>query len=265
MQVESVRFAENLASKESHYHNCHQILFITEGEISVSVCGTKYRAGKGTLLFLSRLETHSIQVLSPVYRRYAMEISASFSSMDKENRFLFSVLVNRFAGFRHVVDVGEQEAAITRLFADMAHEYSAKSPFYEEMLSGAFLQLLVQVYRIAPSLFYTSDSRNAALISEIQEKLEREFSSPITLSELAGAYHISPSHLSHLFKDITGYAPIEYLMACRLSAAKNYLSTTAYSISEIVSLCGYSDSSNFCRMFKEKTGLSPSVFRKKHL
>ena len=82
------------------------------------------------------------------------------------------------------------------------------------------------------------------------------------LSELALGYHISESHLSHIFKSVTGYAPIEYLMSCRLSAAKNLLSSSDKSIKEIIDLCGFSDESNFSRTFKKKVGMTPTEFRK---
>lgn len=265
MRVLSVRFSEDTTSRDSHYHDCHQIIFITEGEIAVTVGSAKYRAKAGSLLILSRLEAHSIRVCSAVYRRYAMQISSEAAPEGRDSRLLSSVLVNRSPGFRHVVETGGETHIIERLFADMTSEYTKRLPFYEEMLDHAFGQLLVLLHRLAPTLFYTSSNRNATLVYQIQEKLEQDFSENITLSALSAAYHISPSYLSHIFKDITGYAPIEYLMACRLSAAKKYLSSTGLSISEIVSRCGYSDESNFSRMFRVKTGLCPSAFRKKYM
>jgi two-component system response regulator YesN len=51
-------------------------------------------------------------------------------------------------------------------------------------------------------------------------------------------------------------------MICRLSAAKNLLSSTDKGIKEIIDLCGFSDESNFSRTFREKVGMTPTEFRK---
>ncbi len=264
MHVLSVGFSDILTSRESHHHTNHQLLFVTEGKIDVCVSGRDYRAKEGDLLILSRLEPHSIRVQSKVYKRFAMEIAADGMEAGGKYGLLYSVLVNRIHGFRHVVETGNRKEAFSGIFSEMTKEFSEKAPFYTEKLDALFLQLLVQLYRTAPELFCTDTGQGMALASAVRRKLETEMDFPHTLESLAAEYHVSPSHLSHTFKAITGYAPIAYLMACRLSAAKQYLSTTEKAVSEIVFRCGYSDSSNFCRMFKEKTGQSPTEFRRMH-
>ena len=132
----------------------------------------------------------------------------------------------------------------------------------EKMLDSMLTRLLVLLYRKRPELFLTDENRNTEIVRELQSKFEKDYSEHFSLSELALGYHISESHLSHIFKNVTGYAPIEYLMSCRLSAAKNLLSSSDKSIKEIIDLCGFSDESNFSRTFKKKVGMTPTEFRK---
>ncbi|MBQ8793661.1 MAG: helix-turn-helix transcriptional regulator, partial [Clostridia bacterium] len=56
---------------------------------------------------------------------------------------------------------------------------------------------------------------------------------------------------------------MDYLLSCRIAAAKNMLAKTDKSISEIVESCGFSDNSNFNRTFKKLNNMSPSEFRTK--
>ena len=121
---------------------------------------------------------------------------------------------------------------------------------------------MISIFPLKSSLYLTDDLGIGIFVFEKQGRFEREYADHFTLSALATQYHISTSHLSHIFKSVTGYAPIEYLMICRLSAAKNLLSSTDKGIKEIIDLCGFSDESNFSRTFREKVGMTPTEFRK---
>ena len=125
---------------------------------------------------------------------------------------------------------------------------------YKYMLDLNLKQFLFYLYRIKPEIFCKNSNYNADIVYKIQAKFEKNFQEAYNLSELSSKYHISKYHLSRLFKKITGYAPIEYLLNARLSAAKKYLCTTTLSIQEIITLCGFCDESNFSRTFKQKPG-----------
>jgi AraC family transcriptional activator of pobA len=80
------------------------------------------------------------------------------------------------------------------------------------------------------------------------------------LAELSGySYH----RFRHVFKQITGYSPIKYILAKRLKSAAQYLEQTTLTILEISQECGFSNESQFSSMFKKYTGLTPSMYRKK--
>ncbi|NLB72895.1 MAG: helix-turn-helix domain-containing protein [Firmicutes bacterium] len=98
-------------------------------------------------------------------------------------------------------------------------------------------------------------------IRYMMDNLNRE----MTVADIALSVHISPSHLSHLFKKETGSAPIDYLTGLRLEKAKELLSSLDLSISEIAEKCGYEDPSHFSKVFKKAQGIPPSVFRKQVL
>ena len=172
------------------------------------------------------------------------------------------MLINRGDGFDRVIDLKKEENKISLLMMSMTEEYLEKPPMYDKTLDSMLMCLLVCLYRSRPRLFLDDENSNTEIVRDIQGRFEREYAERFTLLELASEYHISTSHLSHIFKSVTGYAPIEYLMICRLSAAKKLLSSTDKSIKEIVDLCGFSDESNFSRTFKEKVGMTPSGFRK---
>jgi transcriptional regulator GlxA family with amidase domain len=64
------------------------------------------------------------------------------------------------------------------------------------------------------------------------------------------------------FRRATGYAPMEYVHAVRVESAKRMLEIGNHSIEFVGESSGYDDISSFRRLFKRKTGLTPSDYRK---
>ena len=61
-----------------------------------------------------------------------------------------------------------------------------------------------------------------------------------------------------------GISPINYLISKRIDESKNLLTTTNYSIRDISSIVGFSNSSYFSQMFKKITGSSPKSYKSKN-
>jgi len=131
------------------------------------------------------------------------------------------------------------------------------------MSNALLMQLLILIYRKVP-IMYTEPEKHLRLVQQIQHMFENQYQHPYTLAEISDANHISQSHLSHLFKQITGSSPIGYLNRCRLTAAKKYLVETEMDINEISIACGITDNSYFSHLFRSAFGVTPSAFRKQY-
>lgn len=251
----SAEYSDTMRHKAFHFHDCHQILYVTEGQIQITVSGRTYLAPKGTLVLISRFEEHSIQVESSCYHRYALHISPDINQSDLG----FSLLVNRPDTFRHAISLG-REAGADALLACILKEYQSNHPMREQMLDLLLQQLLITILRAKPEM--TSHNEDELqLVRAIQLQFETNYQTAYSLQTLSHQFHISQSHLSHLFKRVTGSSVKGYLVSCRFAAAKRLLAETKLEISKIVELCGFSDSSNFSRSFKAITGMTPSDFR----
>lgn len=251
----AAEYAQNTNHKSTHYHDCHQLLYITHGQIRIAVSGNEYAAGPGTAVLISRFEEHSIQVESASYQRYTLQIAPEAGFSDP----LLSLLVNRPESFRHALQLPDDSGA-EMLLRRIVQEFNNRDPLCGKMMDLLLLQLLITVYRSQPkALPYREDK--LALVRSIQHQFETDYAAPCTLQSLSAQYHISQSHLSHLFKEITGTSIMGYLSSCRFAAARRYLAETDLEIGRIVDLCGFSDNSNFSRSFKAITGCSPTVYR----
>lgn len=86
----------------------------------------------------------------------------------------------------------------------------------------------------------------------------------MTLESIAESFYISKSHLSRLFKQLTGTSFSTYLKNTRLSRACNLLVDTDNTIDTIMKMCGMRDATSFYKAFNEYTGLTPSQYRKEN-
>ncbi|MFD0670741.1 helix-turn-helix domain-containing protein [Cohnella sp. GCM10027633] len=101
-----------------------------------------------------------------------------------------------------------------------------------------------------------------------EEDLERairymnaHIGSSVTLGELAMHTGLSKQHLIYLFKQETGFPPVDYYLRLKMQKAGQQLSLTGLSIKEIAAEFGFGDPYYFSRMFKKLMGVSPSEYR----
>ena len=83
----------------------------------------------------------------------------------------------------------------------------------------------------------------------------------ISMKEMAGLCHLSPSYFSRTFNRETGESFANYINRRKIALAKELLRETNKSISQIAEETGYINISNFIAVFKRLEGVTPSVYR----
>lgn len=103
--------------------------------------------------------------------------------------------------------------------------------------------------------------RGADLFHGICIYIQENFHRPISRESIAQRFNLSPSHLSRLFRQQGHMRLADYISWVRLERAKFMLKKYRFRLEEVASRCGYRDVNYFCRVFKQKTGLTPSQYR----
>lgn len=85
--------------------------------------------------------------------------------------------------------------------------------------------------------------------------------SAVSLQEIAAHTGLSKQHLIFLFKQVTGFPPVEYYLRLKMQRAGQMLSLTGLSVKEISASFGMEDPYYFSRMFKKLMGVSPTEYR----
>ena len=122
--------------------------------------------------------------------------------------------------------------------------------------------LITKYYDLLSNISQQKSEHADAIASFALRYIDTHYTDPeFNLSSLSYAMHISLSHLSTVFKQATGKNLSTYVSELRMEHAQRLLSDPSYSISEISTRSGYSDSKYFAKLFKKKTGNTPSEYR----
>lgn len=98
-------------------------------------------------------------------------------------------------------------------------------------------------------------------LSPMMAYLEQHISDPeLTNEKLAARMGISEVYFRKLFKNHYGITPKQYILDVRISKAKQLLPDSSFSVTAIAELCGFSSVYHFCKIFKQKTDLTPTEY-----
>lgn len=125
------------------------------------------------------------------------------------------------------------------------------------LITNILTELLVQTITFDAQTIYIP-----SYIKEILKYIDVNFKSPMSLDELAKRYGVSKFHLAKEFKKYTGTTVNEYVIACRLSFAKELLKYSNSSVSEITFRIGMNNISHFINLFKARENTTPLAYRK---
>jgi AraC family transcriptional activator of pobA len=163
----------------------------------------------------------------------------------------------------------KEEAIITALIQSIQQEYHSNIDKFSQDIIIAQLELLLNYAdRFYHRQFLTRKITNHKLLDRLEDLLTAYFDSDElmkkgipTVQYVADALNVSPNYLSALLKVLTGQSTQQHIHDKLIEKAKERLSGTDLSVSEIAYELGFEHSQSFSKLFKSKTNLSPSEFR----
>jgi transcriptional regulator GlxA family with amidase domain len=101
-------------------------------------------------------------------------------------------------------------------------------------------------------------------VSAVLEYMRGHLSEPLTVPEMADLASLSPSAFAHLFRDVTGRSPYQYLKEMRLDRARELLAGDDFTVKRISKEVGYASVSHFITEFRGRYGVTPGAYGDLH-
>ena len=134
-------------------------------------------------------------------------------------------------------------------------------------LTDIYLKCNVTFTRLVES--HLRDRKNSESESDFysykaKTYVSKHLSDPITVREIAESLGITPNYLSAVFKKTENITLTEYITDEKINQAKRMLAYSEKSSAEIAFHLGFSSQSHFCKVFKQKTGVTPHRYYEKY-
>lgn len=163
----------------------------------------------------------------------------------------------------------KEETTIIGIMQSIQQEYHANIDKFSQNIIIAQIELLLNYgERFYHRQFITRKITNHQMLARLEELLTAWFNSDDivknglpSVAYIAKTLNVSPNYLSSLLKVLTGQNTQQHIHNKLIEIAKEKLSTTALSVSEIAYELGFEHPQSFSKFFKTKTSLSPLEFR----
>jgi len=163
----------------------------------------------------------------------------------------------------------KEEAIINHIILNVQQEYYANiDRFSKPIIISQIETLLSYSERFYHRQFITREKANHEVLDRLQGLLDDYFDNDSwdkgglpTVQRIADQLHLSPKYLSNLLRVLTGQNTQQHIHEKLIEKAKEKLTTTNLSVSEIAYALGFEHLQSFSKLFKTKTNQSPLAFR----
>lgn len=163
----------------------------------------------------------------------------------------------------------KEEKVIVEILQKIELEYQSNiDKFSQELIITQIELLLIYAERFYERQFITRKKSNHEILARFEQVLSHFFESGKllengipTVTVIAEQLNISPNYLGSLLRLQTGQNTKQHIQSKMINYAKECLSTTNMSISEIAYELGFEHPQSFSKLFKQKTNQTPLAFR----
>ncbi len=245
---------------EYHMHNEFEIFFFLQGEVNYIVENQIYDLQKGDVLLFNNTEFHQPTLRTKcVFDRYVVHFNPNVvQPLSTVKTHLLKPFLLRPQGMHNLIHLNETEQLTFIQMADKIERESQSEKEGEDVLSVLHLaELLIFLSRIETKT--TNTGRLSQHVSQALQYIDKNLYEDISLKSISKALAIDYYYLDKIFKKEIGMTLYHFILLKRLNIARSLL-LQGKSVHEACAQTGFKDYSNFIRIFKKYTGITPSAF-----
>ena len=254
-----------------HCHrNFYELVVISSGCGIHTTNGVSCEVSTGDILLLPPGQSHDYSeydklelynlIFSPQMMGYFLPDLTGMIGFQR----IFSSSSNPRQHFSNIRIEDEYFHEIFELLKEMSSLRNNTMPGTQMIILSDFIRVVTLIS--LHSNWSSSDSKNHHIekISEFLHTLEKTFTEPWDLAQMANSCNMGISNFRRIFRQITSVPPLEYLLRLRLARAIIMLESTDKDLEEIAFNCGFGSANYLSRQFRKNYQITPYRYRKEY-
>lgn len=259
---------EGRGFNDLHWHEELQITLVTKGTLVIQVNGSDHELKTGQAILINKGILHVTIQLSHdgeyVSFNFPEKLLAFHADSTMEEKYVLPYTRSSFVSLV-IAGNAEWEKQVLNMLWNMQRVFnSSKSWGWEYEISIKTVQLwfiLISKLSLPQEEVPKHAKRQQERLQLMLSFIHQNYSSPITLREIADTAHLSISECTRSFKKTIHMTPYEYLIKYRIKKSCELLVSSEDTITEIAHKVGFNHVNHFIQSFKKDQGKTPKSFR----
>lgn len=252
-----------------HWHPELEIITVDCGRVSLTIADRMYEGTRGDVFFAASEELHEIRAAGRENQFRSFVFAADFLQFARADETEFALLEPlaegrlRFATCLRSGEPGQSE--VRTLLAQIVRTWQQQAPGCQLAVKAALLGIVAvcaQYGRLEGRPVHPGADYRARQLREIVGYLGEHFTEPLSLTEVASHFGLSPQYFSTFFRENFGRTFTQHVNSLRIEQAARLLRETDLPVMEVGFSVGFDNFSYFIKRFRSVYGVSPSHYRK---
>lgn len=254
------RSIANYTMSTHHFHDVYEIYYLNEGTRNYFINDTTHPVSEGNLVLIKPYDLHKTMDTGMSHSRVLINFNREFLPF----KDIEAIIEACFSTSNVLSFDFTMQNQIEEMIKKMIIEAESQNAYFYSRLQSLMIDLLIEIAR------YLKENKKADVnitpanhkIYEIIQFLKANYNRSLSLEDLSNEIFISQYYMTRLFKKTTGFTIFEYIHSLRIIEAQRLLKETSKKVIDVAQIVGFSNISNFGKVFKTLTGISPMNYRK---
>ncbi|EUJ49244.1 helix-turn-helix transcriptional regulator [Paenilisteria rocourtiae] len=239
----------------------HELILVIDGTGMYRIADKTTKFHEGMLFYIPADVQHTIET-STEQPAFLLTVHFSYAHVDFKDTSWSIQLEQENLALPSISELHDYYM-VYEIFEKLVTIWHTKLPGYEFTAKTYLQQLLLAIDQNLRTQHknYATSLKIEKVIAYMQLHVEQS----ITLTELANLVHLSPTYLSRIFKETTGYPIIAFFNKIKIDMAKELMLGGTKKVKDISAQLGFSDEFYFSRLFKQVEGISPKEYYNRNI